>query len=94
MRYRAAEQMKAKYGDRIVHVTYPDNFMQEQETVIGQITGMASDPEVKAIVNLPGSFRGQRGYRQDQGNPQGPADHCCGAPRRPVHYSEEGRPVI
>jgi hypothetical protein len=29
--YRAAEQVKAKYGDRIVHVTYPDNFMQEQE---------------------------------------------------------------
>jgi len=52
--YRAAEQMKAKYGDRIVHVTYPDNFMQEQETVIGQITGMASDPEVKAIVICQG----------------------------------------
>ena len=52
--YRAAEQMKAKYGDRIVHVTYPDNFMQEQETVIGQITGMAADQNVKALVLCQG----------------------------------------
>lgn len=48
--YRAAEQVKAKYGDRIVHVTYPDNFMQEQETTISLLTGLASDPDVKAIV--------------------------------------------
>lgn len=48
--YRAAEQVKAKYGDRIVHVTYPDNFMQEQETTISQLTGLAADPDVKAIV--------------------------------------------
>ncbi|MCR4397502.1 MAG: DUF3798 domain-containing protein [Firmicutes bacterium] len=48
--YRAAEQMKEKYKDRIIHVTYPDNFMQEQETTISQITGLASDPKVKAIV--------------------------------------------
>ncbi len=48
--YRAAEQMKARYGDRIVHVTYPDNFMQEQETTISQLTGLAADPDVKAIV--------------------------------------------
>jgi enoyl-CoA hydratase/carnithine racemase len=48
--YRAAEQVKAKYGDRIVHVTYPDNFMQEQETTISQLTGLAADPDVRAIV--------------------------------------------
>lgn len=48
--YRAAERVKAKYGDRIIHVTYPDNFMQEQETTIAQITGLASDQSVKAIV--------------------------------------------
>ncbi|MBE3519324.1 MAG: DUF3798 domain-containing protein [Firmicutes bacterium] len=48
--YRAAERVKAKYGDRIIHVTYPDNFMQEQETTIAQITGLAADKSVKAIV--------------------------------------------
>jgi cytochrome c-type biogenesis protein CcmH/NrfF len=57
--YRAAEKMVAKYGDMITHVTYPDNFMQEQETTIAQITGLADDPEVKAIVicqAVPGSI--------------------------------------
>lgn len=52
--YRAAEQMKAKYGDRITHVTYPDNFMQEQETVIGQITGLAADKNVMALIICQG----------------------------------------
>ncbi|HRX27212.1 MAG TPA: DUF3798 domain-containing protein, partial [Aminivibrio sp.] len=29
--YRSAQEMVTKYGDRIVHVTWPDNFMAEQE---------------------------------------------------------------
>lgn len=48
--YRQAEKMKAKYGDRIVTATYPDNFMKEQETVISQVMTLAADPDVKAIV--------------------------------------------
>lgn len=49
--FRAAEKMIEKYGaENIKHVTYPDKFAQEQETTIAQITGLASDPEVKAIV--------------------------------------------
>lgn len=49
--FRAAENMIAKYGaDKIKHVTYPDKFAQEQETTIAQITGLAFDPEIKAIV--------------------------------------------
>lgn len=49
--YRAGEDMIAKYGkDRVLHVTYPDKFMDEQETTISQIMSMASDPDVKAIV--------------------------------------------
>ena len=49
--YRMAEEMVAKYGkDRVLHVTYPDKFMDEQETTISQIMSMASDPEVKAIL--------------------------------------------
>jgi len=49
--FRAAENMIAKYGeDMIVHITYPDRFMQEQETIITNLTAMASDPLVKALV--------------------------------------------
>ncbi|WP_246579169.1 DUF3798 domain-containing protein [Alkaliphilus flagellatus] len=48
--FRAAENMKAKYGDMIVTSTYPDRFMQEQETTITNMMAMASDPDVKAIV--------------------------------------------
>jgi len=49
--YRAGEEMVAKYGeDRVIHVTYPDKFMDEQETTISQVLAMASDPDVKAIV--------------------------------------------
>lgn len=48
--FRAGENMKAKYGDMIVLSTYPDRFMQEQETTITNMMAMASDPDVKAIV--------------------------------------------
>jgi hypothetical protein len=48
--YRAAEKMKAKYGDMIILSTYPDNFMKETETTIANVLSMASDPDVKAIV--------------------------------------------
>ncbi len=49
--YRAAEEMIKKFGkDRIIHVTYPDKFMDEQETTIQQIVTMAADKDVKAIV--------------------------------------------
>lgn len=51
--FRAGENAVEKYGkDVIKHVTYPDKFTQEQETTIAQITGLASDPEVKAIIVL------------------------------------------
>ncbi len=48
--YQAAVRMVSQYPDSIIHVTYPDNFMQEQETVIGQIVQFAMDPQIKAIV--------------------------------------------
>jgi hypothetical protein len=60
--YRAAEAMIAKYGaDRIVHVTYPDRFMDEQETTIQQIVSLADDPDIKGIVlnqAVPGCVAG------------------------------------
>ncbi len=48
--YRGGEYAVAKYGDMIIHVTYPDMFMTEQETTIAQIVQLAYDPEVKAII--------------------------------------------
>lgn len=49
--YRMAEQMQAEFGaDRIIIATYPDRFMQEQETTISNMLEMAADPDVKAIV--------------------------------------------
>jgi len=48
--YRSAQQMVAKYGNRIVHVTWPDNFMTEQEQMITIVARLAADPDVKALV--------------------------------------------
>ncbi|WBW98429.1 DUF3798 domain-containing protein [Oceanirhabdus sp. W0125-5] len=48
--YRAAERVKAKYGDMIIHQTSPDDFMKEQEVTISNVLSMASDPKVKAII--------------------------------------------
>jgi hypothetical protein len=67
--FRAAQQVTAKYGSRIKHVTYPDNFMQEQETMIAQLTSLASDPDVKVIVvgqAVPGSIPAARKIREQR----------------------------
>lgn len=48
--YNAAQNMIAKYGDMIEHITYPDNFGKEVETTISQVAALASDPDIKAIV--------------------------------------------
>ena len=67
--FRAGQQLAAKYGNRIKHVTYPDNFMTEQETVIAQLVGLAADPEVKVIVvgqAIPGSVAAARKIREQR----------------------------
>gem|GEM_PF-79701 len=48
--YQEAMNQIAKYGDIIVHSTYPDQFSTEMETTISRTVEMASDPAVKAIV--------------------------------------------
>ena len=48
--YRSAQEMVAKYGDRIVHVTWPDNFMAEQEQMVSVVGKLAYDPDVKALI--------------------------------------------
>ncbi len=53
--YRAAQAVQAKYGEEhIVIQTYPDKFMDEQETVIANLAGLAADPDVKALVICQG----------------------------------------
>jgi hypothetical protein len=67
--FRAGQQLAAKYGNRVKHVTYPDNFMTEQETVIAQLVGLAADPEVKVIVvgqAIPGSVAAARKIREQR----------------------------
>ena len=67
--FRAGQQLAVKYGNRLKHVTYPDNFMQEQETVIAQLTGLAADPLVKVIVvgqAVPGSVEAARKIREQR----------------------------
>ena len=56
--FRAAQMVEKDNPGLVKHVTYPDNFMQEQETTISQVTALASDPQIKAIViaqAIPGS---------------------------------------
>lgn len=67
--FRAAQQVAAKYGSRVKHVTYPDNFMQEQETVIAQLVGLSSDPDVKVIIAgqaVPGAIAAARKIRESR----------------------------
>jgi Protein of unknown function (DUF3798) len=69
---RGAEAMIQEYGDvrsggMIQHLTYPNNFMAEQETTISQIASLANDPLMKAIVMnqaVPGATEGFRRVRE------------------------------
>jgi len=69
---RGAEVLIEEYGavvdgGMIQHITYPDNFMQEMETTITQIVGLADDPLMKAIVvnqAIPGTTEAFRRVRE------------------------------
>ena len=67
--FRAGQQVAKRYGARVTHVTYPDNFMNEQETVIAQLSGLAADPATKVIVvaqAIPGSVAAARKIREQR----------------------------
>lgn len=56
---RGAEAVVKEYGatekgGRVTHITFPDNFMQEQETTISKIASLADDPDMKVIVMAEG----------------------------------------
>ena len=60
---RGAEALARKYGTVntggiIQHLTYPDDFMSQQETYISSVVALADDPLMKAIVvnqGIPGT---------------------------------------
>ena len=65
--FRGGEQVERKYPGRVKHVTYPDNFSSELESVVAQLTGLAADPEVKVIIvgqAIPGSVTAARKIRE------------------------------
>lgn len=57
--YRAAQAVKDKYGEEhVVIMTYPDKFMDEQETTIANVASMAAEENMKALLIIqavPGS---------------------------------------
>ena len=69
---RGAEELIKRYGDvanggMIKHITYPDNFMTEQETTISQIASFADDPLMKAVIvnqAIPGTTEAFRRIRE------------------------------
>ena len=49
--FRSAEALQAKYGaNKVIHVTWPVNFMAEQEQMVTTVTRIAADKDVKALV--------------------------------------------
>jgi hypothetical protein len=52
--FRAAENMKKKYPGIVEHVTLPENFNAEVQTAISQISSLADDKSMKAIVVVSG----------------------------------------
>jgi len=57
--FRSAEQLIAKYGaNKVVHVTWPVNFMAEQEQMVTTVQRLAADKDIKALIinqAVPGS---------------------------------------
>ncbi len=73
---RGAEALIKEYGSvkdggMIQHITYPDDFMSQQETFISNVVALADDPLMKAIVinqAIPGTaeaFKRVRAKRPD-----------------------------
>lgn len=69
---RGAEELIKMYGSvkdggMIQHITYPDDFMSQQETTISQIVALADDPKMKAIIAnqaIPGTAEAFKRVRE------------------------------
>jgi hypothetical protein len=73
---RGAEALIKEYGDTknggmIQHITYPDDFMSQQETFISSVVALADDPLMKAIVinqAIPGTTEAFKRVREKDKN--------------------------
>ncbi|UTC75046.1 DUF3798 domain-containing protein [Treponema sp. OMZ 792] len=69
---RGAEELiriygSVKDGGMIQHITYPDDFMSQQETTISQIVALSDDPKMKAIIvnqAIPGTAEAFKRVRE------------------------------
>lgn len=69
---RGAEKLiemygSAKTGGMIQHITYPDNFISQQQMIIAQIVALADDPFMKAIIvnqGIPGTAEAFKRIRE------------------------------
>jgi len=49
--FHSAEQLVAKYGpDKIVHVTWPDNFLAEKGRMINTVASLTDDREIRVMI--------------------------------------------
>jgi len=49
--YHSTDRLAAKYGgDKIIHVTWPKDFMPRQDKVIDIVTELAADREIRALI--------------------------------------------
>ncbi|MCL2767125.1 MAG: DUF3798 domain-containing protein [Synergistaceae bacterium] len=49
-KYRSAQEMVVKYGERVIHVTWPNNFLAERDQMVKIVEKIAADPDVKALI--------------------------------------------
>src|SRR5215471_12468821 len=64
--FRAAQEIARRFPRRVMHITFPDNFPAESVTVAAQLTGLAGETKLKAIVvgqAIPGSAVAARAVR-------------------------------
>ena len=95
---RGAEAFIAEYGSvadggMVRHVTYPDNFMAEQETVVSQIVGLSDDPLTKVIVvnqSVPGTVAAFRKIRESRPD----ILLLCGEPQEDTYMAEEASDLV
>ena len=49
--FDSAEQLVLKYGaGKIIHVTWPANFLEEQEKMAETVSGLAADKDIRALI--------------------------------------------
>jgi len=64
--YRAAVEIAERYPHRVMHITFPDNFPRESVTVVAQLSGLAGETKVRAIIvgqAIPGCVAAARRIR-------------------------------